>query len=34
LNYYQIDEVNKESYGIKIKSNYYNQNLKLAKQFK
>tara|TARA_B100000963_G_scaffold43922_1_gene32752 strand:+ start:6330 stop:7322 length:993 start_codon:yes stop_codon:yes gene_type:complete len=34
LNYYQINEVKKESYGIKIKSNYYNQNLKLAKQFK
>ena len=34
LNYYQIDEVKNDSYGIKIKSNYYNQNLKLAKQFK
>ena len=34
LNYYEIDEVKKESYGIKIKSNYFNQNLKLAKQFK
>ena len=34
LNYYQIDEIKKESYGIKIKSNYFNQNLKLAKQFK
>ncbi len=34
LNYYEIDEINKNSYGIKIKSNYFNQNLKLAKQFK
>ena len=34
LNYYKIDEIKKESYGIKIKSNYFNQNLKLAKQFK
>ena len=34
LNYYDIDEIKKESYGIKIKSNYFNQNLKLAKQFK
>ena len=34
LNYYEIDEVKKDSYGIKIKSNYFNQNLKLAKQFK
>ncbi len=34
LNYFDIDEVKKESYGTKIKSNYYNQNLKLAKQFK
>ena len=34
LNYYEIDEIKKESYGIKIKSNYFNQNLKLAKQFK
>ena len=34
LNYYNIDEIKKESYGIKIKSNYFNQNLKLAKQFK
>ena len=33
LNYYKIDEIKKESYGIKIKSNYHNQNLKLAKQF-
>ena len=29
-----IDEIKKESYGISIKSNYFNQNLKLAKQFK
>ena len=34
LNYYEIDEIKKKIYGIKIKSNYYNQNLKLAKQFK
>ncbi len=34
LNYYIIDKINKESYGAKIKSNYFNQNLKLAKQFK
>ena len=34
LNYYKIDEIKKESYGIKIKSNYFDQNLKLAKQFK
>ncbi|GIR67597.1 MAG: hypothetical protein CM15mP72_1070 [Pelagibacteraceae bacterium] len=34
LNYYEIEEIKKESYGIKIKSNYFNQNLKLAKQFK
>ena len=34
LNYYEIEEIKKESYGIKINSNYYNQNLKLAKQFK
>ena len=34
LNYYTIDEIKKEGYGIKIKSNYFNQNLKLAKQFK
>ena len=33
LNYYQIDEIKKESYGAKIKSNYFNQKLKLAKQF-
>ena len=34
LNYFDIDEVKKKSYGTKIKSNYFNQNLKLAKQFK
>ena len=34
LNYYEINEIKKYSYGNKIKSNYYNQNLKLAKQFK
>ena len=34
LNYYEIEEIKKESYGIKINSNYFNQNLKLAKQFK
>ena len=34
LNYYEIDIVKKKSYGNNIKSNYYNQNLKLAKQFK
>ena len=34
LNYYNIDEIKKKSYGIKIKSNYFNQKLKLAKQFK
>ena len=34
LNYYNIDEIKKESYGRSIKSNYFNQNLKLAKQFK
>ena len=34
LNYYEIDEIKKESYGLSIKSNYFNQNLKLAKQFK
>ena len=33
LNYYQIDEI-KKIYGINIQSNYYNQNLKLFKQFK
>ena len=34
LNYYNIDVIKKESYGMEIKSNYFNQNLKLAKQFK
>ncbi len=34
LNYYEIDEIKKESYGNEINSNYYDQNLKLAKQFK
>ena len=34
LKYYEIDEIKKETYGLSIKSNYANQNLKLAKQFK
>ncbi len=34
LNYYEINEIKKETYGLSIKSNYSNQNLKLAKQFK
>ena len=34
LNYYEIEEIKRESYGLDIKSHYYNQNLKLAKQFK
>ena len=34
LNYYEIDKVKRGGYGINIKSNYFNQNLKLAKQFK
>ncbi len=34
LNYFEIEEIKKESYGLNIKSNYHNQNLKLAKQFK
>ena len=34
LKYYKIEEIKKDSYGTKIKSNYFNQNLKLAKQFK
>ena len=34
LNYYQIEKNSKNIYGKKIKSNYYNQRLKLAKQFK
>ncbi len=34
LNFYQIEENSKNIYGKNIKSNYYNQRLKLAKQFK
>ena len=34
LNYYNIDKIKKEIYGKSINSNYFNQNLKLAKQFK
>ena len=34
LNYYEIDKIKKNSYGFNIRSNYFNQNLKLAKQFK
>ena len=34
LNYYRIDEIKNYYYGKKIKSNYHNQSLKLAKQFK
>jgi len=34
LNYYEIQEIKNKTYGNKIKSNYFNQNLKLAKQFK
>tara|TARA_A100001011_G_scaffold190542_1_gene199188 strand:+ start:50 stop:1042 length:993 start_codon:yes stop_codon:yes gene_type:complete len=34
LNYYEIDEIKKETYGLSIKSNYSKQDLKLAKQFK
>ena len=34
LNYYNINKVKKFIYGKTIKSNYYNQSLKLAKQFK
>ena len=34
LNYHAIKEIQKLSYGTKINSNYHNQNLKLAKQFK
>jgi dCTP deaminase len=34
LNYYRIEKNSKNIYGKKIKSNYYNQRLKLAKQFK
>ncbi len=34
LNYYNINEVRNFIYGKSIKSNYHNQSLKLAKQFK
>ena len=34
LNFYEICNIKKNAYGTKIKSNYFNQNLKLAKQFK
>ena len=34
LNFYQIEKNFKNIYGKNIKSNYYNQRLKLAKQFK
>ncbi len=34
LNYYNINKVKKFSYGKVIKSNYHNQTLNLAKQFK
>ncbi len=34
LNYYEIEKISSDSYGNKIKSNYHNQDLKLAKQFK
>tara|TARA_B100001093_G_scaffold1668_1_gene1668 strand:+ start:7753 stop:8739 length:987 start_codon:yes stop_codon:yes gene_type:complete len=34
LNYYEIQKIKKFSYGRSIKSNYHNQTLKLAKQFK
>ena len=34
LNYYNINAVKNLSYGRSIKSNYHNQSLKLAKQFK
>ncbi|MDC0862070.1 2'-deoxycytidine 5'-triphosphate deaminase [Alphaproteobacteria bacterium] len=34
LNYYKLIEKTNNSYGKKIKSNYHNQKLKLAKQFK
>ena len=34
LNYYDINSVKNFSYGKSIKSNYHNQSLKLAKQFK
>ena len=34
LNYFEINEIKSKCYGFNIKSNYFNQNLKLAKQFK
>jgi dCTP deaminase len=34
LNYYKIDKIKDNFYGRAIKSNYHNQSLKLAKQFK
>ena len=34
LNYYNIEEIKNNFYGRGIKSNYHNQSLKLAKQFK
>ncbi|MDB3863893.1 2'-deoxycytidine 5'-triphosphate deaminase [Alphaproteobacteria bacterium] len=34
LNYYKIEEIKNNFYGRDIKSNYHNQSLKLAKQFK
>ena len=34
LNYYKLVENTNSTYGKKIKSNYHNQKLKLAKQFK
>tara|TARA_B100000965_G_scaffold405826_1_gene441431 strand:+ start:739 stop:1728 length:990 start_codon:yes stop_codon:yes gene_type:complete len=34
LNYYEIKKVRSFSYGKSIKSNYHNQSLKLAKQFR
>ena len=34
LNYFEINKVRSKSYGRDIKSNYYKQTLKLAKQFK
>ena len=34
LNYYKIEEIKDNFYGRGIKSNYHNQSLKLAKQFK
>jgi len=34
LNYFEINRVRTKSYGKGINSNYYRQNLKLAKQFK